>query len=42
MAFAFAENVTVLAQGQVLAQGRKDDISANPAVQEIYLGTKAK
>ena len=40
MAFAFAENVTVLAEGRVLAQGRKDDISANPEVQEIYLGTK--
>lgn len=38
MAFGFAENITVLFQGTVLTQGRKEDVSANPKVQEIYLG----
>ncbi len=41
MAFAFAPTVTVLHQGKVLAQGHKDDISANKAVQESYLGVPA-
>jgi branched-chain amino acid transport system ATP-binding protein len=39
VAFAFAERITVLAQGRVLAEGPKNEVSANPAVQEIYLGT---
>ena len=39
VAFAFAETVTVLAQGRVLADGPKAEVSANPAVQQIYLGT---
>ena len=39
VAFAFAETITVLAQGRVLAEGPKHEVSANPAVQEIYLGT---
>ncbi|MEQ1574727.1 MAG: ABC transporter ATP-binding protein, partial [Vicinamibacterales bacterium] len=39
MAFAFAERVTVLAQGSVLVTGHKDEVGANRAVQEIYLGT---
>ncbi|MBI3047982.1 MAG: ABC transporter ATP-binding protein [Acidobacteria bacterium] len=38
VAFAFAERVTVLHQGRVLVQGRRDEVSANRAVQEIYLG----
>jgi branched-chain amino acid transport system ATP-binding protein len=38
VAFAFAENVTVLYQGRVLAAGHKDEISANRSVQESYLG----
>ena len=38
IAFGFAEQVTVLAQGRVLAEGHRDAISANPDVQEIYLG----
>lgn len=41
IAFAFAERVTVLYQGRVLTEGRKDEVSANPAVQEIYLGMGA-
>jgi branched-chain amino acid transport system ATP-binding protein len=38
MAFGFAERVTVLFQGKVLAQGHKDEIRANREVQEVYLG----
>jgi len=38
VAFAFAERVTVLHQGRVLVQGHRDEVSANRAVQEIYLG----
>jgi branched-chain amino acid transport system ATP-binding protein len=38
IAFGFAETVTVLSQGRVIAQGHRDEISANPEVQEIYLG----
>ena len=41
IAFAFAERVTVLHQGRVLTEGSRDEVSANPAVQEIYLGTHA-
>ena len=38
VAFGFAETITVLYQGRVLAAGHKDEVSANPSVQEIYLG----
>ena len=38
VAFGFAENVTVLSQGSVLMTGRKEDVSRNRRVQEIYLG----
>jgi len=38
MAFAFAERVTVLHQGRVLAEGSRDDIGANETVQRVYLG----
>jgi branched-chain amino acid transport system ATP-binding protein len=41
IAFAFAEHVTVLHQGRVLTQGTRDEVSTNPAVQQIYLGTHA-
>jgi branched-chain amino acid transport system ATP-binding protein len=39
IAFAFAERVTVLHQGRVLTEGLRDQVSADPAVQQIYLGT---
>jgi len=42
VAFAFAERVTVLHQGRVLVQGRRDEVSANRAVQDIYLGSGAE
>lgn len=38
VAFQLAENITVLNQGRVLAEGGKNEIKNNPAVQEIYLG----
>jgi branched-chain amino acid transport system ATP-binding protein len=41
IAFAFAERVTVLHQGRVLVEGHRDEVSANPLVQQIYLGTHA-
>jgi len=39
IAFGFAQQVTVMHQGRVLAEGTKDQISATRSVQEIYLGT---
>jgi branched-chain amino acid transport system ATP-binding protein len=38
VAFALAETVTVLSQGQMIAEGSLDAIRANKLVQEIYLG----
>ena len=40
VAFEFAENITVLHQGGLIASGTKEDIKANKTVQEIYLGTE--
>jgi ABC-type branched-subunit amino acid transport system ATPase component len=41
MAFGFAENVTVMSQGKVVAQGPKDEVRTNRDVQQIYLGAPA-
>jgi branched-chain amino acid transport system ATP-binding protein len=41
MAFGFAEQITVLHQGAVLAAGRKEDIAADSRVQQSYLGVHA-
>jgi urea transport system ATP-binding protein len=38
---AFATSVTVLARGQVIAEGTVAEVQANPKVQEVYLGTAA-
>jgi len=39
VAFEFAHRITVLSQGQVLMEGTSDEVSANPSVQQIYLGS---
>ncbi|MBI1245126.1 MAG: ATP-binding cassette domain-containing protein [Alphaproteobacteria bacterium] len=36
--FELAERITVLQEGQVLVEGTPEEIKANPAVQEAYLG----
>ncbi len=36
--FELAERVTVLQEGRMLVEGTPDEIKANPAVQEAYLG----
>ena len=36
--FELVERITVLQEGRVLAEGTPDEIKANPAVQEAYLG----
>ena len=36
--FELAERITVLHQGRILAEGTTDEVKANPAVQEAYLG----
>ena len=38
VAFGFAAHITVLHQGSVLAAGSRDEIAADPRVQESYLG----
>jgi branched-chain amino acid transport system ATP-binding protein len=38
IALEMAERVTVLHYGRVIADGRRDDVKANPLVREIYLG----
>ena len=38
VAFSFAERITVLHQGRVLADGSRDEVSANDLVQQAYLG----
>lgn len=38
---AFATSVTVLARGQVIAEGSVAEVQANPKVQQVYLGTAA-
>jgi ABC-type branched-subunit amino acid transport system ATPase component len=38
VAFSFASRVTVLHQGKVLADGTRDEVSANAQVQKAYLG----
>jgi branched-chain amino acid transport system ATP-binding protein len=40
LVFRFAERITVLAAGRVLAEGAPADISANDQVREAYLGRR--
>ena len=37
--FAIADHITVMAQGAILAAGKPTEISADPKVQEAYLGS---
>jgi branched-chain amino acid transport system ATP-binding protein len=37
--FAIADEITVMAQGRVLARGRPSEIANNPDVQTVYLGS---
>jgi branched-chain amino acid transport system ATP-binding protein len=39
--FSIAEKITVLHQGQVLAEGKPEDVRRNPEVQRVYLGETA-
>ena len=41
VAFTFAQRVTVLHHGRVLTDGHRNEVSANPDVQQIYLGMPA-
>jgi branched-chain amino acid transport system ATP-binding protein len=41
LVFRFAERITVLAAGAVLAEGKPDDIARDPRVREAYLGDAA-
>jgi branched-chain amino acid transport system ATP-binding protein len=40
VAFGFAETITVLDQGRVAFEGTRDEVGANPLVQQIYLGAQ--
>ncbi len=37
--FAHADRVIVLAEGELIAEGRPDEVRAHPKVREVYLGT---
>jgi branched-chain amino acid transport system ATP-binding protein len=39
--FRMAEKITVLHQGQVLAEGKPAEVRLNPDVQRVYLGETA-
>jgi branched-chain amino acid transport system ATP-binding protein len=41
LVFRFAERITVLAQGAVLAEGPPEAIARDPLVREVYLGEEA-
>jgi ABC-type branched-subunit amino acid transport system ATPase component len=39
--FRFAERITVLVSGAILAEGAPDEIAANAEVRAVYLGNAA-
>jgi branched-chain amino acid transport system ATP-binding protein len=40
VAFELADSITVLHFGEVIAEGKNEEIKANKTVQKIYLGVK--
>ena len=40
LVFRFAEKITVLVQGRIVAEGTPAEISANQLVRDVYLGTR--
>ena len=38
VAFDFGDTITVLCQGEKLADGNREEVQNNPMVQQIYLG----
>jgi branched-chain amino acid transport system ATP-binding protein len=42
LVFRFAERITVLASGSILAEGTPQEIAADPRVREVYLGDEAR
>lgn len=40
VAFTFADHISVLHQGSLVTSGKKEEVKANPIVQEIYLGAE--
>jgi branched-chain amino acid transport system ATP-binding protein len=41
VALSIARRVTVLHEGRIIAEGSPEEISANPMVQQVYLGERA-
>lgn len=41
VALNIAKRVTVLHEGRIIAEGSPEEISANPMVQQVYLGERA-
>ncbi len=40
LVFRFAERISVLVQGSIVAEGTPAEISANQLVRDVYLGTR--
>ena len=42
LVFRFAERITVLALGSILAEGTPQEIASDARVREVYLGDEAR